>query len=116
MQEVFDEIRGQIHELRNLIAPFDLRLASLDQNISAARGLFEKRTTAIETKMRVNEIRLDEQDNKIADIREDYVHLSERVKQLVLALNHPKPESSMSLPVREDKSAPAILPPQNPAT
>ena len=61
MPQLFEEIRQQIHEIRNPVAPFDLRLANLDAKITASRALFEERTSALENRMMVNTFRLDEQ-------------------------------------------------------
>jgi len=113
MQDVFHEIREQIHEIRNLIGPFDLKLSALDHQISASRAFFEEKTAALES--RVNS-RIDRQDIKIADLLDGQSQLSERIKRLELTMEMPaKPEKGTAAPVREDKATPGALPPQSPA-
>jgi chromosome segregation ATPase len=119
MQAVFEEIKEQIHALRNMVGPFDLKLSLLDEQISASRTLFEERTHLLETKALATTIRLDKQDTKIAQIEEGYVRLSERMKQIEQAMKVqgspelPEPAAQPG-PVHEDKVTVSILPPQNP--
>ena len=111
MQDVFQEIREQIHDIRNLVGPFDLKLSALDHQITASRVFFEEKTAALESRM---SLRLDHQDVKIADILADQKQLSERMNRLELVLELPK-KGGKTAPVREDKTSPEILPPQSPA-
>jgi len=116
MPQVFEEIRRQIHEIRNLINPFDLRLANLDAQIAASRTLFEEKTSVLEIKVMANAFRIDEQACRIEDILENYGLLSERVKRLETEIKLcPKPEPAKPLPVHEDKTAPPIVPPHTSA-
>ena len=112
MQDVFHEIREQIHEIRNLIGPFDLKLSALDHQISASRAFFEEKTAALESRVTS---RLDRQDIKIADLLVGQSQMSERIKRLELTLGTPAQlEKGTVAPVREDKATPDILPPQSP--
>ena len=114
MQDVFQEIREQIHEIRNLVGPFDLKLSALDHQISASRVFFEEKTAALESRVAS---RLNQQDMKIADLLDGQSQLSERIRRLEQTLETPaKPEKSAAAPVREDKKTPGILPPQSPAS
>lgn len=88
MPHVFEEIRQQIHEIRSLMAPFDLRLANLDAQITASRAFFEERTTALETRVMATAFRLDVQGDKIEAILDNYGQLSARVLQLEAEIKH----------------------------
>lgn len=125
MQAVFEEIKEQIHGLRNMLGPFDIKLSLLDEQVSASRALFEERTALLETKALAGAIRLDRQDTKIIHIEEEYARLSERVKQIEQALQipaksdaakpeHAKPAPVHAAPTNEDKVTVSVLPPQNP--
>ena len=114
MREVFEEIREQIHEIRNLIGPFDLKLSNLDHQITVSRVLFEERTAALETRV---SLKLGQQDVKIADILAGHEQLSERINRLELTLNVPeKPGKGKTAPAHEDKTSPDLLPPQRPVS
>ena len=116
MREVFEEIREQIHELRNLVGPFDLKLSNLDHQIAVSRTFFEEKAAALESKVQATSFRVDQHDGKIADLMTGQEDLSERIKRLELTLNIPvKAGKSKAAPVHEDKAAPDILPPQSPA-
>jgi hypothetical protein len=111
MQNTFEEIRRQIHEIRNFLAPFDLKLAILDERIAKSRVLFEQRVGRVESG-------LEEQGLKILDLLER-VNLVEMLlkippKQLMVRKSAtPSPGPGPS-PAREDKQSPEILPPQKP--
>ena len=49
MDAVFEEIRRQIHEIRNFLGPLEIKLESLDHKISRSRELFELKTSKFET-------------------------------------------------------------------
>jgi hypothetical protein len=113
MQEVFKEIREQIHDIRNLIGPFDLKLSALDHQISATRAFYEEKMAALESRVTS---RFDRQDLKIADLLTGQSLLSERIKRLELAFDPlAKSDKVKTAPVHEDKATPDILPPQKPA-
>ena len=124
MQELLEEIREQVHGIRNLIAPFDLKFATLEHNLAQFRSLFEQRSAALETKLFSNNIRLEQHESRICEVEEGFLQLSERMKRLEVALNPPQPEKAKpltvheeakSIPVHEDKTKPEILPPQTSA-
>jgi hypothetical protein len=82
MAEVFEQIRQQIHEIRNLVGPFDLKLANLDAKVAASRVFFDQRTALLETKVLATAFRLDEQGGKLEGVIDDYGQLSARVLRL----------------------------------
>ena len=49
MDAIFEEIRGQIHEIRNFLGPLDIKLEALDYKISRSREFFELKTSQFET-------------------------------------------------------------------
>jgi hypothetical protein len=109
MRDMFEEIRRQIHEIRNLWAPFDFKLAGLDHQIAAMRAELDARIGGVETRVLASSFKIEEQGTRMDA-------LWERVEWLETFLKvPPRPARAKSLPVREDKSEPEILPPQNPA-
>lgn len=109
MQNTFEEIRNQIHEIRSFLGPFDLKLASLDDRILENRAMFEERFGRIETTAMASSFKIDEQAAKIRDLLER-VGLIERTLKIPVP-----PERQNAAPVREDKAVPELLPPQKPA-
>ncbi|HEV2318527.1 MAG TPA: hypothetical protein VGV18_02170, partial [Verrucomicrobiae bacterium] len=61
MQNTFEDIREQIHEIRNMLGPIDIKLDSLDHKITAGRISYEARTSEIETKIATESVRVAEQ-------------------------------------------------------
>lgn len=115
MRDLFDEIREQIHEIRNLIGPFDLKMANLEHQISANRIAFEARMGVFESKLTANTSQLNEQGLTVSRLLNEVAQLSERVKLLEFSSKaHQQTGIGNPAPVREDKQSPAILPPQNP--
>jgi hypothetical protein len=113
MPEVFEEIRQQIHEIRNLVGPFDLKLANLDARIAASRVFFDQRTTLLETKVLATAFRLDEQGGKLEGVIDDYGQLSARVLRLETEMQiWKKQEPAKPLRAHEDNTTP----PKNPAS
>jgi uncharacterized protein YPO0396 len=101
MSDKFDEIRKQIHEIRNLSAPFGLELANLKEQMAHERALIEEKLAQIEATIFNNSF-------KIGD-------LLERVKRIESALKIAQnSELKTPVPVHEDKESPVILPPQKP--
>ena len=86
MAQVFEDILQQIHEIRNLIDPFDQRLANLEAQIAANRKSFLERTAALEIRVMASTYRLDEQTGRVEDILENYSQLLGRVKRLEAAI------------------------------
>lgn len=115
MENVFVEIKAEIHEIRNLVGPFDLKLANLDQKISESRIFFEEKTAAIESKLMVTTVRVDENTSELSDLLGEVKQLSQRVRAIEVVLKLPPGQAQKKgIPVHEDKLNPAILPPQNP--
>jgi hypothetical protein len=101
MPDAFEEIRKQIHEIRNFIWPLELKLDGIESQIAKGRASFETKTSEIDA-------RISEQDAAIA-------LLSEHIAEIRLFLKMPPNEVKQNAtPVREDKLNPAILPPQTP--
>lgn len=115
MQNAFDGIREEIHAIRNLLSPIDLKLDNLDHKITASRITFESKTSELETKVAANSLRLSEQATKIAEHSDEIAEQSERIKRIELLLKMPQnSEKNAPAPVHQDKANPAILPPQTP--
>ena len=113
MKELFDEIRQQIHDIRNIIAPFDLQMANLDHQIAAIRVSFEAKMTGFESKLTANSSQLIEHALKISGLLGAVAQLSERLNWIEFSLKVPQrtcPE--IPAPVHEDKQAAVIRSPQ----
>jgi hypothetical protein len=82
MPDIFDEVRKQIHEIRNLVSPVYLKMADLDMRIVEMKHVFEEKTLTLESKLLGVLFRLDKQDVKIADIRAAQEQLSERITRM----------------------------------
>jgi len=82
LQNDFEQIREQIHEIRNFLGPLDLKLESLDHQISKSRISFELKTTELES-------RITEHSSELA------LH-SDQIRQIQLFLKMPQsPAASM---------------------
>lgn len=114
MQDFFDNVRTQLHEIRNLVGPVDLKLANLEHQFAETRTLFEEKTASIESRLLVHAMRLGDHTTQIASLSEQNLHLSERVQRIELALRISPLPAGDKAPVREDKTNPEILPPQAP--
>jgi hypothetical protein len=102
MDTQFDQIRNQIHEIRNFLAPLDLKLEGLDHQINKSRISFEARTSAMELKMA-------EQSLEIA-------RHSEQIRLIQMFLKMPQSlDDRPPAPVHEDRLNPIVEPPINPA-
>lgn len=102
MDNQFDQIRNQIHEIRNFLAPLDLKLDGLDHQISKSRISFEAKTSELESKMT-------EQSLEIA-------RHSEQIRQIQMFLKMSQNfEGHAPAPAHEDKLNPVVNPPINPA-
>ena len=116
MNELFEEIRQQIHDIRNIIAPFDLQMANLDHQIAAMRVSFESKMTGFETKLTANSSQLIEHALKISGLLGAITQLSERVNWIEFSLKVPdRPGTTCPAPVHEDKPAAIINPTQKSA-
>lgn len=94
MNNDFEQIRVQIHEIRNFLGPLDLKLESLDHQISKSRISFESKATELEAKIIQNSSEL--------------ARHSEQIRQIQMFLKMPL----VAPPLREQK--PNIEPPLNP--
>lgn len=90
MEELFEQIREQIHEIRNLIGPFDLKLANLEYRVAANWRLFQEKTTALESKVVANSVQVEEQNFKISSLFSEIAKLSERMTRFESSLNAQK--------------------------
>lgn len=123
MQSAFEEIRDEIHKIRNLLGPIDLKLDNLDHKISVSRITFESKTSELEAKIAANSLKISEQSLRITTNSDDLVQQSERIKRIELFLKMPqsaeKQVSVVPAPVHEDKTNPVIqpqIPPASPST
>jgi hypothetical protein len=112
----FKEIQKQIHELRNFLAPLDLKLDNLDNQISIGRMSFETKAMELETKLIATSSRVAENTVRIDEVSEKVAFHSERINRIESLL---KMSAAMAKPgetsVHEDKLNPEVLPPQKPA-
>jgi hypothetical protein len=108
MENTFEEIRREIHDIRNFLWPLDVKLAGLDHQIAEMRVFLDERFGGVESRLLVYKFKFEEQDVKMAAF-------SERLERVELALQTPpKAAGQQTLPAREDKTNPEILPPQTP--
>lgn len=84
----FDQIRQQIHEIRNLIGPVNLKLAEMEHQITTSKAFLEEKTLILESKLMAVLFRLDNQEAKIAHIQTENEKLSERMEKF----EHEKPK------------------------
>lgn len=93
----FEQIREQIHEIRNFLGPLDLKLSSLDHQITKSRVSFEVKALELESKMAV-------QSSEIA------LH-SEQIMQIQMFLKMPQTmDNRAPTPVHKDKQSPIQIP------
>jgi hypothetical protein len=101
VKDHFEQIREQIHEIRNFLGPLDVKLEGLDYQIKKSRATFELKTTELETKIASNSSEL-------------ALH-SEQIRQIQIFLKMPQAlESRPSASLHDDKQNPAAKPPLNP--
>jgi Trm5-related predicted tRNA methylase len=82
MQATLEQIRQQIHEIRNFLSPLDLKLENLDHQVTASRIKFESKTTELEAKISVNSLRVAEHAVKIDEHSDELARQSERIKRI----------------------------------
>ena len=68
MDNTFEEIRRQIHDIRNFIAPFDLKLAALDDRISQICRSLEAQMRDFELKLLGTSFRVDAHDVTLKEL------------------------------------------------
>jgi chromosome segregation ATPase len=97
MENHFEQIRQQIHEIRNFLGPLDLKLEGLDQQITKSRISFESRASELES--------------KIAEHTVEMARHSELIRQIQVFLKMPLGLENRSVgPVHEDKQNPGNPP------
>jgi hypothetical protein len=72
MQDVFEEVRRQIHEIRNMVGPVHLKMADLELRVVEARNSFDERFLTLESKLLGALFRLDKHEAAISEIRERF--------------------------------------------
>ena len=94
MENQFEQIREQIHEIRNFLGPLDIKLDNLDRQIAKSRFSFETKASELES-------RIVEQSAELA------LH-AEQIRQIQIFLKMPQ---VIERPVREDKQN-SLKPPE----
>jgi hypothetical protein len=105
----FEQIREQIHEIRNFLSPLDLKLENLDHQITKSRISFESKAAELESRMAIHT-------SEIAMHTEQIRQIQIFLKMPVIAQSVPSVENRPAAPVREDKQIPGEIPPQKPPT
>jgi hypothetical protein len=82
MKDAFEQVRQQIHEIRNIIGPVNLKLADMEHQITTSKAYLEEKISRLESKLLTTLFRLDRQDLQIANILAGQEKMSERVKRL----------------------------------
>lgn len=108
MQDTFEQVRQQIHQIRNYLSPLVLKLDNLDHQIAVSQKAFEVRTTELETKISVTSLRVTEQEMKIDAHSEALVLQEERIKRIEMLLKMQKALEKAQSPVHEDKLNPEL--------
>ena len=81
MKDFFEQIRQQIHEIRNIVGPVNLKLADMEHQLTTTKTFLEEKTLSLESRLFAALIRLDNQDMRIADILAGQKKLSERMNR-----------------------------------
>ena len=117
MHDAFEQIREQIHEIRNYLGPLDLKLENLDHQITVSRISFESKVTELDARISANSLKTAEQGVKLDQYSDELARQSERIKRIELLLKIPGVlETPAQSPVRQDKLSPGLMPPQSPAS
>jgi hypothetical protein len=82
MKDAFELIREQIHEIRNIVGPVNLRLANMEHQITSSRIYLQEKTLALESKLLAAIFRLDKMDVEIAGLADGQEKLTEKVRRL----------------------------------
>jgi len=118
MADAFEQIREQIHQIRNFLAPLDIKLENLDHQVTVSRIAFESKSSELDAKIASNSQRITEQAVKVSEHAAQIQNQFEQLRQIRLFLKMPETDTTVlahpPAPVREDKENPAILPPQTP--
>ncbi|HEY1787303.1 MAG TPA: hypothetical protein VGJ73_04070 [Verrucomicrobiae bacterium] len=81
MSDMFEQVRQQIHQIRNLIGPVNLKLADLEYQIIKCKVDFEERTLTLESKLLGALFRIDQHDMKLVDVVALQKELLEKMKK-----------------------------------
>lgn len=102
MKDQFEQIREQIHEIRNFLGPLDVKLESLDYQITRSRATFELKTAHLESQIAINS--------------SEIARHSEQIRQIQIFLKMPQAiEGWPPNPAHGDRPGTTDLPPANPA-
>src|SRR5215469_7877263 len=107
MRDKLEEIRQQVHEIRNLWAPVHLKMDHLAHEIAEMRTVLDARIDGLESRLSVNKFKVEEQAQKIAA-------LLERLEWVEVVLTV-SPKSARSSPSSSSKPLPAPVPVPVPA-
>lgn len=108
MKTEFEQIREQIHEIRNFLGPLDIKLENLDHQVSKSRLSFETKAAELESRIAMNA-------SEIALLSEQIRQIQNFLKMPVAAQsiqNASSAENRAAAPVHEDKQHHGDLPPQ----
>lgn len=115
MQNAFEEIRHELHHIRNILGPIDIKLDNLDHKFTVSRIAFESKTSEQDAKIAANTSKISEHSLKLSEHTDEIVKQSERLKQIELFLKIQATASKAApAPVHEDKANPAVIPPSPP--
>jgi hypothetical protein len=90
MQNVVEDIRQGIDEIRNLLVPMNLKLQNLDDKITQNKRSFESRISEFEARSEENALKISEQVIKSQEHSRLIASLFERVQWIEVSLNVPK--------------------------
>jgi hypothetical protein len=82
MKDAFEQVRQQIHEIRNIIGPVNLKLADMDHQIATSKAYLEEKVLTLESKLLSAVFRIDRQDVQIAHILAGQEKMMEQVRRL----------------------------------
>ncbi|MGH7941727.1 MAG: hypothetical protein ACREE6_17555 [Limisphaerales bacterium] len=116
MHNTFEDIREQIHEIRNLLGPIDIKLDNLDHKISASRISFESSAADLHAKIAAESLRITQYWDSVSNHSVQLAQQFERIRRIESLLKIPEGiEKPVPVaPVHEDKLNPEVIPPQKP--
>lgn len=82
MQNAFDEVSRQIHEIRNLVGPVHLKMADLETRILDYKTHLDEKNLTLESRVLGALFKIEKHDLKIADIVARQEKILERLKSL----------------------------------
>jgi len=81
MKDTFEQIRQQIHEIRNIFGPMDLKLANMEHQIATSQAYLEEKNATLESRLLSALFRMDRQDAKIASLAAGQEQILEKMKR-----------------------------------